>query len=72
MAERQLPTADLDLILSRTAPLWEEMRNQHLFVTGGTGFFGCWLLESFSHINRQLSLNAHATVLSRDPAAFAS
>jgi len=72
MPERQLSPTDLDLILSKTAPLWEEMRNEHLFLTGGTGFFGCWLLESFSHINRQLGLNARGTVLTRDPAAFAS
>ncbi len=72
MAGRQLSSTDLDLILNRTAPLWEEMRNQQIFLTGGTGFFGCWLLESFSHINRQLSLNARGTVLARDPAAFAS
>jgi dTDP-glucose 4,6-dehydratase len=71
MAERKISTADLDHILTTTAPLWEEMRNQRLFITGGTGFFGCWLLESFSHINRQLNLNAQATVLTRDPAAFA-
>jgi dTDP-glucose 4,6-dehydratase len=71
MAERKISTTDLDLILTITAPLWEQMRKQRLFVTGGTGFFGCWLLESFSHINRQLNLNAQATVLTRDPAAFA-
>ena len=71
MAERKISTPDLDHILTTTAPLWEAMRNQSLFITGGTGFFGCWLLESFSHINRQLNLNAQATVLTRDPAAFA-
>src|SRR5258707_14876697 len=47
------------------------MRNKRIFITGGTGFFGCWLLESFSYINRQLNLNARATVLTRDPVAFA-
>jgi nucleoside-diphosphate-sugar epimerase len=65
-----LPTADLDLILAQTKDLWNEMRDQRVFITGGTGFFGCWLVESFCHINRRLDLGAQATVLSRDPAKF--
>src|SRR5882724_965440 len=62
--------SDLDLILRETEQLWAEVRNQRIFITGGTGFFGTWLLESFSHINRKLSLNARATVLTRSPDAF--
>lgn len=66
-----LPVVDLDHILQHTAPLWEEARDKAFFVTGGTGFFGMWLLESFIHCNDSLNLGARATVLTRDPSAFA-
>ena len=62
---------DLDLILSRTRPQWTELRGQRIFITGGTGFFGRWLLESFAWANTQLDLKAEAVVLTRNPSAFA-
>ncbi len=61
---------DLDHILAHTEGLWEEIRGKRIFITGGTGFFGCWLLESFLWANDRLNLNAAATVLTRDPDAF--
>ena len=62
---------DLDLILARTRDLWSEVRGQRIFITGGTGFFGCWLLESFLYANRAEDLGARVTVLTRDPTSFA-
>jgi dTDP-glucose 4,6-dehydratase len=65
-----LPKDDIDLILAKTESLWEEMRGSCLFLTGGTGFFGCWLVESFLAANRQFNLGARITVLTRSPEAF--
>lgn len=56
---------DLEEILDRTRPLWQEMRGQRLFLTGGTGFFGQWLTASFLHCNERLGLDARLVVLSR-------
>jgi nucleoside-diphosphate-sugar epimerase len=62
---------DLDDILARTEPLWEELRGQRILITGATGFFGCWLLESFAWANTRLDLKARAVGLSRHPQALA-
>jgi nucleoside-diphosphate-sugar epimerase len=69
-ASHSLLAADLDQILTRTERLWEPVRNQVLFLTGGTGFFGRWLLESFVAANHHFALNAQAIILTRHPAAF--
>ncbi|HWE53412.1 MAG TPA: NAD-dependent epimerase/dehydratase family protein [Bryobacteraceae bacterium] len=66
----QIPALEIENILAATRDLWEQMRGGRIFISGGTGFFGCWLLESFTSINRRLDLNATAVVLTRNPAAF--
>jgi dTDP-glucose 4,6-dehydratase len=63
---------DLDHVLAHTLPLWEELRGGRLFITGGTGFFGCWLLESFTWVCDRLQLGAETVVLTRRPEAFAA
>jgi len=65
-----LPTEDLDHVLVHTRDDWGELRGQRLFITGGTGFFGMWLVETFLWANQKLKLGAEVLVLSRDSTAF--
>ena len=65
-----LPKEDLEHVLSHTRTLWEEVRGGRIFVTGATGFFGIWLLESFAFANKSLDLGAKLVGLSRNPDAF--
>jgi dTDP-glucose 4,6-dehydratase len=58
---------DLDHVLAYTRELWEEARGRRVFLTGGTGFFGPWLVETFAHANARLELAAELVVLTRTP-----
>ncbi len=61
---------ELEGVVDRTRMLWEDLRGEHIFLTGGTGFFGKWLIATFCFANELLELDAQMTLLSRDPARF--
>jgi dTDP-glucose 4,6-dehydratase len=65
-----LPEQDLHHVVEHAREAWESLRGSRLFLTGGTGFIGTWLLESFVRANRDLGLDASIEVLSRDPDRF--
>jgi nucleoside-diphosphate-sugar epimerase len=70
MPTKPLPAEDLAHILAHGAPAFETLHNARLFLTGGTGFFGHWLLESLLHADAELQLDVRATVLTRNASAF--
>lgn len=59
-----LPPGDLEAILA-DGP-WQELAGARLFITGGTGFFGTWLLAVLDAAQARFHLNLSATVLTRD------
>ena len=62
---------DLDHILEHTPDIWPEFRGASVFITGGTGFVGTWLLESLVWADDRFNLGVNATVITRSPQAFA-
>ncbi|HEY5328698.1 MAG TPA: NAD-dependent epimerase/dehydratase family protein [Acidobacteriaceae bacterium] len=70
MTAKPLPRNDLDDILAQARDAFASLRGARIFVTGGTGFFGHWLLESLLHANAHLDANISATVLTRNAVAF--
>ena len=62
-----LPEDDLDLVLSLTPEFWARFGSARLFMTGGTGFIGIWMLQVFQRANDRLGSKIELVVLSRDP-----
>lgn len=66
----QLSGVDLAWVFEQSQDCWENLRGKRLFITGGTGFVGSWLLECLCYANRAIGLKLHIRVLSRNPSNF--
>jgi nucleoside-diphosphate-sugar epimerase len=65
-----LSAQDLEHVLAHATDPLAQLRGRRIFITGGTGFFGSWLLESLVHANATLGLGAQMIVLTRNADAF--
>lgn len=63
---------DREHIIRHSESAWRALAGSHLFITGGTGFYGKWMLEAIAAANDELGAGVSATILSRDPARFAA
>jgi dTDP-glucose 4,6-dehydratase len=61
---------DLDFILAASIDDLNALAGSLIFITGGTGFFGKWLLQTISRYNNEFDKKIHALVLSRNPESF--
>ncbi len=69
---RSLLAEDLDRILTWSSDDLRSLRGTRLFITGGTGFIGKWLLETLAWANERLQLDIRALVLTRSAERFAA
>jgi nucleoside-diphosphate-sugar epimerase len=68
----KLAAEDLDHILEHAGDALRTLAGARLFITGGTGFVGKWLVESLLWANDHLNLGVSAVALTRDPDRFLS
>lgn len=71
-ATGRVPAADLDALMAQARGDLQGLQGARIFISGGTGYIGRWLLESLVHANQALGLDLQAVVLTRAPERFAS
>ena len=64
--------ADFEIIFEHSRESLERLKGRRLLLTGGTGFFGKWILGFLNYANLVKGLGLRIEVLSRDPERFLS
>ena len=59
-------------VVARVGRRWEALHRRAVFVTGGTGFVGRWMVASLLQANDALHLDCRVLILSRDTQAFSA
>jgi dTDP-glucose 4,6-dehydratase len=59
-----------DRIVTALRAYWPEFAGKRIFMTGGTGFIGRWMLEALFEADRREGLGVEVDLLTRDPQAF--
>lgn len=62
----------MDYIVDRSSSVFDGLRGARIFITGGTGFYGTWILSSLVQAELRLGLGVEVVVLSRNPENFVS
>lgn len=63
---KELRHEDLIYIAENARPAFEKLRGKTILLTGTTGFFGTWVLESLCFANKTFELNVKLVALARD------
>jgi dTDP-glucose 4,6-dehydratase len=66
----QITQDDLKHISSNLHPFLDELNQGHILITGATGFFGIWMLETFKYLEEEFNCCFNLHILSRNPQEF--
>ncbi len=76
MTDRPVPALPADDLAQACdivgADAWRALAGRRVFLTGGTGFIGKWLVASLVEADRRFDLGCELVLLSRNPEAFAA
>lgn len=61
-----LPIDDLQYISKHLRNIFSALKNKTILITGGTGFFGKWLVETLSYLNQAEKLNLKVILITRN------
>jgi dTDP-glucose 4,6-dehydratase len=61
---------ELDAVIALAQDDLARLNGGRLFITGGTGFIGCWLLECLRHAEKRLGVRLQTVILTRSIEAF--
>jgi UDP-glucuronate decarboxylase len=67
---KPLPIEDLDAAIDLAESCFRDLRGARMFLTGCTGFFGVWILETLLRAEERLGLGLDLTLLTRNPGVF--
>ncbi|MBT4522544.1 MAG: NAD-dependent epimerase/dehydratase family protein [Halieaceae bacterium] len=70
MAGTRLSVSDLEEVLLNSRHVFERLNGARLFVTGGTGFWGRWMIESLAYAVERLGLDIRMLLLARNRESF--
>lgn len=62
---------DIRSICAQIPDVLQSLRGSRIFLTGGTGFIGTWLLETLRQADMEFGLGLKVAILTRDPERFA-